>query len=165
MVTIEEEARKLFDQGKKPKEVYEILSGERIKVSLSTIENYYRLWKSGFKSQSEYLKDLAKRKGFKSWYEYQDWLAQRKGFKNYSEYHELIKDPNFKKICDSKGSDEINEDNPYSWMSRILEMGATSKDITETDEYIKLKEILENIEPTERLKYIGKLRGGVKILK
>ena len=76
------------------------------------------------------------------------------------------KDPHFREICDSNGSDGINEDNPYILMSRISEMEyILREEITETEEYKKLEEILKNIEPTKRLKYIGKLKRGVEILK
>jgi len=210
MVTIEEEAIKLFEQGKKPEEVYEILSEKGIKASESTIETYNRLWRNGYKGQSAYLDDLAKRKGFGSWPEYRKHLLRKNGFKNYSEQSKYSKDPYFKEICDSNGSDGINngyiikdqdskeicdsngsdginngyiikdqdskeicdsngsdgiKDNPYILESRILGMKAKSEDITETEEYEKLKEILENMKPKERLKYIGKLRRGIKILK
>jgi len=51
-------------------------------------------------------------------------------------------------------------------MSRISEMEYRfGEGITETEEYKKLEEILKNIEPTKRLKYIGKLKRGVEILK
>ena len=187
MVTIEEEAIKLFEQGKKPEEVFDILSEKGIKASISTIKNYYRLWRNGYEGQSAYLDDLAKRKGFGSWPEYRKHLLRKNGFKNYSEQSKYSKDPYFKEICDSNGSDGINngyiikdqdskeicdsngsdgiKDNPYILESRILGMKAKSEDITETEEYEKLKEILENMKPKERLKYIGKLRRGIKILK
>ncbi|MCD6274777.1 MAG: hypothetical protein J7J15_02000 [Candidatus Aenigmarchaeota archaeon] len=165
MVTIEEEAIKLFEQGKKPKEVYEILSGKGIETSLSTIKEYYKVCTQGFKSRYEYLKDLARKKGFESWYEYQKELVKKRGFKDYSKYCEYLKDPYFKEIYYSNGSDGINEDNPYILMSRILEMKDKLKErITETEEYEKLEEILKNIEPTKRVNYIGKLRRGVEIL-
>jgi len=188
MVTIEEEAIKLFEQGKKPEEVYEILSEKGIKASESTIETYNRLWRNGYEGQSAYLDDLAKRKGFESRSEYRKHLLRNKGFEKYSEQSKYSKDPYFKEICDSNGSDEINngyiikdqdskeicdsngsdeinENNPYILVSKFLEMKAKSEDITETEEYKKLKEILENMKPKERLKYIGKLKRGIKILK
>jgi len=49
-------------------------------------------------------------------------------------------------------------------MLKFLEMKAASKDITETNEYKKLKEILKNMKPKERLTYIEKLERGVEIL-
>ena len=188
MVTIEEEARKLFEKGKKPEEVYEILSEKGIKASESTIETYNRLWRNGYEGQSAYLDDLAKRKGFESRSEYRKHLLRNKGFEKYSEQSKYSKDPYFKEICDSNGSDEINngyiikdqdskeicdsngsdeinENNPYILVSKFLEMKAKSEDITETEEYKKLEEILENMKPKERLKYIGKLKRGIKILK
>ncbi len=187
MVTIEEEAIKLFEQGKKPEEVHKILIEMGIKASISTIETYNRLWRNGYESQSAYLDDLARKKGSESWPEYRKHLLRKNGFEKYSEQSKYSKDPYFKEICDSNGSDEINNgyiikdqdskeicdsngsdeinDNPYILMSKILEMKAKSEDITETNEYKKLKEILENMKPKERLKYIGKLRRGIKILK
>jgi len=166
MVTIEEEARKLFEKGKKPEEVYEILSEKGIKASESTIETYNRLWRNGYESQSAYLDDLAKKNGFKSWSEYRKHLLMKNGFEKYSEYSKYSKDPHFREICDSNGSDGINEDNPYILMSRISEMEyILREEITETEEYKKLEEILEKMGQKERIKYIGKLRRGVEILK
>ena len=164
MVTIEEEAIKLFEQGKKPEEVFDILSEKGIKASISTIKNYYRLWRNGYEGQSAYLDDLAKRNGFESRSEYRKHLLMKNGFEKYSEQSRYSKDTYFKEICDSNGSDGIN-DNPYILESRILGMKAKSEDITETEEYKKLKEILENMEPKKRLKYIGKLKRGLEILK
>ena len=182
MVTIEEEAIKLFEQGKKPEEVHKILIEMGIKASISTIKNYYRLRRRGFKSQYEYRKYLARKYGFKnysesrkylvgkngleSWPKYQDGLAQKKEFKNYYEYCKyMIKDSNFRKIYYSNGSDGINENNPYILMSKIWKMKyILGEGITGTKEYEKLNEILKNIEPTKRLKYIEKLERGVEIL-
>ena len=165
MVTIEEEAIKLFEQGKKPEEVLDILSEKGIKASESTIKTYNRLWRNGYEGQSAYLKDLARKKGSESWYEHQGKLVRERGFKNYPEYYSyIIKDSNFREIYYSNGSDGINENNPYILMLKFLEMKAASKDITETNEYKKLKEILKNMKPKERLTYIEKLERGVEIL-
>ncbi len=171
MVTKEERARGLFEQGNKSKEVSEILSDRGIKTTLNTIRHYYTRWNEGFRSHREYQEDWAKNKGFRSYSEYQEDWAKNKGFGSYSEYRKYLKDPDFKEIYNSDGIDEVREDNPYFLMLRLserkyeLEMEAKEvEEIKRTEKYKKLEEILPE-EGGERIEYIGKLRKGLKILR
>ena len=76
----------------------------RLKVGVSKMEvkRDMETWnKQGFKSNTEYLEHLAKRKGFKSLAEYYEHLAKRKGFKSNTEYLEhLAKQKGFKSLAE-----------------------------------------------------------------
>lgn len=62
MAKIKEKVFPLFEQGKSPEEVFEILSEEGVETSISTIRNYYTAWRRGFDSYSRYWKYILNEK-------------------------------------------------------------------------------------------------------
>ena len=188
MAKIKEKVFPLFEQGKSPEEVFEILSEEGVETSISTIRNYYTAWRRGFDSYSRYWKYILNEKRaaiIKRAFELFDdgkspeevfRILSRKGiqtskrtienyyymWKNNGNLDKSEKPP--KRFMDDPNFREIyqfgicSESNPYVLWRRWLE----DKD-EEAREWV-IRNIPKDMSIFEKMRYIGKLAEGIEWL-
>ncbi len=117
-MSVETLAREYFKKGHKARKVYELLSDNGIKCSVSSIRHYHTAYSKGFPSHGAYNTHLAREKGFRNRYEQFRTTKEIKDFEEYSEvfidideYRMYTGDDNF---MAAYNNENINRENPFT---------------------------------------------------